>query len=233
MNRIAIIPARGGSKRIPRKNIRPFLGRPMIGYPIAVLQETGLFDRIVVSTDDREIARVAKNFGVEAPFLRPPELSDDYTGTGPVVAHAIEWLIAGGDNPDYVCCVYATSPLLQADYVRLGWEKLHGSDKQFAFSVTSFPFPVLRALRLTEQGGVAPLFPEYIPCRSQDLEPSYHDAGQFYWGRPQAFLDAIPMFSDAAIPVILPRHLVQDIDEEEDWMQAEQMYRAIHPEVMR
>jgi N-acylneuraminate cytidylyltransferase len=228
MYKVAIIPARGGSKRIPRKNIKAFLGRPMISYPIRCLQKSGLVDSVIVSTDDEEIAEVAKKEGAEVPFMRPAELADDHTGTGAVTLHAIEWLKAQEKMPEFVCCVYATTPLLDARYLREGFEKLIASDRQFAFSVTSFPFPIQRALKMTGSGGVMPFYPEYIPMRSQDLEPSYHDAGQFYWGRTEAFLGGYTMFSDDAIPIVLPRYLVQDIDDNEDWQRAELMYRAIH-----
>lgn len=229
MSVVAVIPARGGSKRIPRKNIKPFLGKPMIAYPIAVLHQTELFDRVIVSTDDEEIAEIALEQGAEVPFVRPNELADDHTGTGEVVNHTIEWLLDHGERPDYVCCVYATTPFLSAHYLEEGWKRLSNDrDKQFAFSVTSFPYPIQRSLKLTPHGGVEPFFPEYIPYRSQDLEPAYHDAGQFYWGRAEAFLEGTPVFSDAAIPVVLPRHYVQDIDDEEDWLRAELMYRAFH-----
>ncbi len=227
MQKVAIIPARGGSKRIPRKNIRDFLGRPMISYPITCLKDSGLVDSIIVSTDDEEIAEVAVKYGAEVPFLRPAELADDFTGTGAVTAHAIRWLAEHRQMPDYVCCVYATTPLIDAAYLEEAWEKLSESNRQFAFSVASFAFPIQRAIKITQSGGVTPFSPEDIPKRSQDLIPAYHDAGQFYWGRAEAFLGGYSMFSDDAIPVILPRHLVQDIDDEEDWQRAEYMYKAI------
>ena len=228
MNRVAIIPARGGSKRIPRKNIKLFLDRPMISYPINCLKESGLVERIIVSTDDEEIADIARQEGAEVPFMRPAKLADDFTGTGPVTRHAIEWLIEHDQKPDYVCCVYATTPLLDAKYLHQGWQRLLESEKRFAFSVASFAFPIQRAVKMTLSGGVTPFYPEHVASRSQDLEPAFHDAGQFYWGRTEAFLDGSQMFSDDAIPIVLPRYLVQDIDDEEDWMRAEFMYRAIH-----
>ncbi|QFY89980.1 pseudaminic acid cytidylyltransferase [Magnetovirga frankeli] len=229
MTSIAIIPARGGSKRIPRKNIKDFLGRPMIGYPIEAARLSGLFGRIIVSTDDAEIAHIARQQGAETPFTRPAELADDQAGTTPVVRHAINWLLEQGEAPELVCCIYATTPLLTSEYLVQGWQALQDRpEKDFAFSVTSFPYPFQRGLKLTTEGGVAPFFPEFIPCRSQDLEPAYHDAGQFYWGRTQAWLGDGGMFSDRARPVILPRFRVQDIDDEEDWQRAQMLYRAIH-----
>lgn len=223
---VAIIPARGGSKRIPRKNIRPFAGKPIIAYSIEAAKECGLFDRIIVSTDDMEIAEVARRYGAEVPFMRPKELADDHTGTNAVVKHAIQWLSAQKVDLEYVCCIYATAPFVRAELLRKAFKMLVDSGKEFAFSITSYPFPILRSLRLTHEGGVEPIWPENIPKRSQDLEEAYHDAGQFYWGRADAFLNDLSVFSNAAVPVILPRHLVQDIDTLEDWERAELMYRA-------
>lgn len=224
--KIAIIPARGGSKRIPRKNIRSFAGRPMIAYPILAAAESGIFNRIVVSTDDTEIAEIARRFGAEIPFLRPAELADDYTGTIDVVKHAIRWHRDQGVPVSYVCCIYATSPLLRARYLREGLDQLMATGKSYAFSVTSYAFPVQRALRIAPSNGIEAICPEHIFTRSQDLEEAYHDAGQFYWGRSQAFLNDEVIFSAASVPIILPRHLVQDIDTLEDWRRAELMYQA-------
>ena len=224
--RIAIIPARGGSKRIPRKNIRPFHGKPMIAYSIDAARRSGLFAGIVVSTDDPEIARVATELGAETPFVRPAPLSDDHTGTNAVVRHALEWLAEHGRSAEYACCIYATAPFIKPEYLRAGFERLSSSGKSFAFSVTSFPFAVQRALRIDAGGGLEPCWPQHASSRSQDLEELYHDAGQFYWGRASAFLSDVPLYSPASLPIILPRHLVQDIDTLEDWRRAELMYAA-------
>lgn len=223
---VAVIPARGGSKRIPGKNIRPFAGKPIIGYSIEAARECGLFDRILVSTDDAEIAAVARDFGAETPFLRPAALADDFTGTNAVVKHAIGWLHGAGESVDYVCCIYATAPFLRPEFLAEGFRNLARGDCSFSFSVTGFRFPIQRALRVTAAGRVEALFPEHISTRSQDLEEAYHDAGQFYWGRAEAFLGDRVLFSPASTPVILPRHLVQDIDTLEDWEEAELMFRA-------
>jgi len=223
---LAVIPARGGSKRIPRKNIKPFLGKPIIAYSIEAAKATKIFDLILVSTDDEEIAGVAKSFGANVPFLRPKTLADDFTGTNAVVKHAIEWLQANGTPVTYGCCIYATAPFVQPTYLMRGYERLVASGKSFAFSVTSFPFPVQRAIRITEDGAVDAFYPEYISARSQDLEEAYHDAGQFYWGTTEAFLKDEVVFSPVSVPIVLPRHLVQDIDTLEDWVRAELMYRA-------
>ena len=224
---VAIIPARGGSKRIPRKNIRPFEGKPIIAYSIEAALATGLFERVIVSTDDREIASVAESFGAEVPFLRPAEIADDMTGTAPVVKHAVAALQASGDEITCACCIYATAPFVRASDLITAYETLIATpEKAFAFSVTSFAFPVQRALAIRD-GGLTVLYPEFSQVRSQDLEEAYHDAGQFYWGRANAWVVETPLFSHASIPVVLPRHRVQDIDTLEDWTRAEHMFRAL------
>lgn len=225
--KLAIIPARGGSKRIPRKNVREFAGKPIIAHSICAALESGVFDRVIVSTDDGEIAAVAREWGAETPFLRPAWLADDHTGTNAVVRHALGWFAEQGKSCDYACCIYATAPFVQPRFIQQGLGLLEGSGQAFAFSVTSFPFPVQRAIRIDDQGRVGAMYPEYAASRSQDLEEAFHDAGQFYWGRSQAFLDDVPLFSSASLPVVLPRHLVQDIDTLEDWQRAEHMYRAL------
>lgn len=224
---VAIIPARGGSKRIPKKNIRAFEGKPIIAYSIEAALASGLFARVVVSTDDAEIARVAEAYGAEVPFFRPVDIADDMTGTAPVVKHAVEELIASGADIALVCCIYATAPFVRAEDLVAGHAELSTSpDKAFAFSVTSFPFPIQRALAV-RGGGAVPMYPEYAEARSQDLEEAFHDAGQFYWGRRQAWIDETPLFAQTSIPIILPRHRVQDIDTLDDWLRAELMFRAL------
>lgn len=225
--RLAVIPARGGSKRIPRKNIRPFCGQPMLARAIQTAIESGCFDRIVVSTDDAEIADVARLFGAEVPFVRPADLSNDHAGTLPVVAHAIRWFAEHEVMPESVCCIYATSPFLRAQDVREGLRKLSEEQCDYAFSVTSFAFPIQRAIRVLDSGRVNMFQPENFHVRSQDLEDAFHDAGQFYWGRPEAFLEERPIFCEHAVPVFLPRHRVQDIDTPEDWIRAEWMFKAM------
>ncbi|AZD07048.1 Pseudaminic acid cytidylyltransferase [Pseudomonas chlororaphis] len=228
MSAIAIIPARGGSKRIARKNLKPFDGVPMIARSIATALRSGLFDQVLVSTDDPEIAELARASGATVPFMRPAELADDFTGTGPVIVHALQALQERGETFDYACCIYATAPLLQLRYLRQGFAALEAHpEKSFAFSVCSFAFPVQRALTLDEQGALTSLYPEFRNTRSQDLPPAYQDAGQFYWGRSEAWLRGDLVFSPLSLPVILPRHLVQDIDTEEDWLRAEYLYAAL------
>lgn len=225
---IAVIPARGGSKRIPRKNIRPFCGQPMIAYAITTAQRSGLFDHIMVSTDDAEIAAVARQWGADVPFVRPTELSDDYTATRPVVNHAITEAKRVYGEPRYVCVIYATAPFLEVDDLKRGYDTLVSSQADFAFSVTSYPYPIQRALKLSAQGGVEMFQPEHCKTRSQDLEQAYHDAGQFYWGTTQAFLGNQSIFSISSTPVILPNDRVRDIDTEEDWITAEIMFTVLN-----
>lgn len=223
---IAVIPARGGSKRIPRKNIKSFCGKPMIAWSIEAAFASQCFDRVIVSTDDDEIAAVAREWGAETPFKRPAALSDDYTGTIPVIAHAIEWLREHDRAPQAVCCLYATAPFVQPNDLQAGWQALQSTDVEYAFSVTNYAFPIQRALRLTAAGRVMMFQPEHFTTRSQDMEEAWHDAGQFYWGHTEAWLQNQPIFTEGAVPVRLPRHRVQDIDTPEDWQRAEWLFKA-------
>lgn len=228
MTAVAIIPARGGSKRIPRKNLKLFNGEPMIVGSIRAALKSGLFDQVLVSTDDEEIATVARAHGAQVPFLRPAELADDFTGTAAVIAHAVRALQEQGHSYDFACCIYATAPLLQVRYLLEGLHALEQRpDKSYAFSVCDFGFPVQRALTLDSDGALTALYPEYRNTRSQDLPAAYQDAGQFYWGRSEAWLGGEVLYSSQSVPVILPRHLVQDIDTEEDWLRAEFLYAAL------
>jgi pseudaminic acid cytidylyltransferase len=225
--KLAVIPARGGSKRIPRKNIKLFGGKPMIAWSIEAALSTGCFDRVLVSTDDSEIAQVAQAYGAQVPFVRPPELSDDHTGTIPVIAHATQWQIDNGIPATHVCCIYATAPFVQAEDLKRGLALLQSSGADYAFSVTTYAFPIQRAIRITSQQRVEMFQPDHFNTRSQDLEEAWHDAGQFYWGRATAWLAQKPLFSHQATPVALQRYLVQDIDTPEDWTRAEWLYKAL------
>ena len=224
---IAIIPARGGSKRIPRKNIRPFCGQPMIGYAIAAAQSSGCFEHIVVSTDDAEIAAVARDCGAEVPFLRDASLADDYTGTSAVVVDTIRRLQQLGIDAECYCCIYATVPLIRASDLQHSFARLQESDADFAFSVASFGFPIQRAIKLQDNGCVTPFWPENMGKRSQDLTPAYQDAGQFYWGKRDAWLTGKGVYDGNGLAQILPRYRVVDIDTEEDWHLAELLYQAL------
>ena len=224
---ICVIPARGGSKRIPRKNIKMFNGKPIIAYSIEAAIASGCFDKVIVSTDDGEIAEIARNFGVEVPFIRPAELSNDYAGTIPVIKHAIEWLEESNHFIENVCCLYATAPFIDPNSISSAYKKFKEMKADFCYSVTSFPFPIQRSIKISKNGKVELFQPEYFHYRSQDLEEAYHDAGQFYWGTKQAFNSENSILSDVVIPYILPRYLVQDIDTFEDWKRAEVMFKSL------
>ena len=226
--KLALIPARGGSKRIPRKNIKLFCGKPMIAWSIEAALQSGCFDQVVVSTDDAEIAEVARQYGAQVPYMRPAALSDDHTGTTAVVAHAINWFAAQGNTPEQVCCLYATAPFVSAGDLCRGLAVLTETGADYAFAVTSYAFPIQRAIRITPAGRVEMFSPEHFNTRSQDLEEAYHDAGQFYWGHANAWLANKMIFSAASAPVKLPRHRVQDIDTPEDWTRAEWLFKAIN-----
>lgn len=226
--KLAVIPARGGSKRIPRKNIKQFCGKPMIAWSIEAARLSGCFDRVIVSTDDAEIAEVARAHGAEVPFMRPLELSDDHTGTIPVIAHAVDWMNRNAGSVGFACCLYATAPFVQAEDLQRGFDVLKCSGADYAFSVTSYAFPIKRAIRITADHRLEMFNPEHFTTRSQDLEEAFHDAGQFYWGCAAAWLAGKPLFSHDAAPVPLPRHRVQDIDTAEDWERAEWLFKAMH-----
>ncbi|MEP1744160.1 MAG: pseudaminic acid cytidylyltransferase [Kangiellaceae bacterium] len=226
--KVAIIPARGGSKRIPRKNIKLFHGKPLIAYSIEAAIASNCFDKIIVSTDDEEIASVAKQYGAEVPFVRPNKIADDYATTMDVIRHAICWLTDRSIKVEYVCCIYATAPFLTAKILQKGYKQLVKGDFNYAFGATSYAFPIQRALKLNKSGSVEMFMPEHLNTRSQDLEEAYHDAGQFYWGKAAAFLDENAIFSAQSSAVLLPRISVQDIDTIEDWTNAEVMFKMLN-----
>jgi len=224
---VAIIPARGGSKRIPNKNIKSFAGQPIISYSIKAAQDSDLFDRIIVSTDSLAVAELAKSCGAEVPFIRTAELSDDFTGTIPVLLHALDWLNEHKFATDYFCCIYATAPFVQSEHIIEGLNCLKKRNAATAFSVTTFPYPIFRALKIGDNDRVEMFWPEHENSRSNDLQEAYHDAGQFYWGDTEKFLIRKKFFSSDAVPIIIPRYLVQDIDTPEDWQTAEKMYAVL------
>lgn len=227
--RIAVIPARGGSKRIPRKNIRPFAGQPIICWSISAAQDAGCFDRIVVSTDDLEIAEVAQSAGAEVPFLREAKLANDHTTTIPVVADAIVRLGVSADTA--VCCLYATAPFVRGKDLLQGLALLTKGTADYVVSVTSFAFPIQRALRRAASGEIEMFEPSNFAKRSQDLDEAWHDAGQFYWARAEVWTDPdASLYRSSTYGLVLPRYRVQDIDSEEDWIRAETMMSALHAE---
>lgn len=226
-NCVAIIPARGGSKRIPKKNIKNFFGKPLIAYSIENALQSNLFDKVIVSTDDKKIAKIAISYGAEVPFIRPLELSDDFTGTQDVINHTLDYLDQNEQKYNYICTLYATAPLLQIEYLKEAYTKIVNSTAKYCFSATSMPFPIQRTFKLNKNGRCEMFTPEYYTTRSQDLDEAYQDAGQFYWENRGVKSNEI-MFGKDSIPILLPRHLVQDIDTMEDWERVEIMYQVIN-----
>ncbi len=225
--KLCVIPARGGSKRIPKKNIKYFCGKPMIEWSILTAIKSDCFDKIIVSTDSEEIAEISKKIGAEVPFLRPNNISDDHTGTIPVISHAINFINDHFSKVDYACCIYATAPFVEASFIQEGFKKIKEENANYSFSATSYPFPIQRAIKITSQNRSQMFFPENFNTRSQDLENSFHDAGQFYWGKASSWLENKRIFDDNSIPIIIPRYKVQDIDDQEDWERAEIIFELI------
>ncbi|USH03405.1 pseudaminic acid cytidylyltransferase [Grimontia kaedaensis] len=226
--KVCIIPARGGSKRIPGKNLKTFIGKPIIAYAIDVAKKSGLFDRIIVSTDSEDIAGVAKEHGAEVPFLRPADIANDHATTLDVIKHAIEWLQENDTRPlGSVCCLYATVPFTRAKDLEEGLALLEKEQTQYTFAATRFSFPIQRSIRMNGEGNVEMFWPEHFSTRSQDLETAYHDAGMFYWGKPGAFLSGKPIFAPHSKAVQIPHFRVQDIDEPDDWIRAEMLYQIL------
>lgn len=229
MGCVAVIPARGGSKRIPHKNIKDFHGKPMIAHAIETAQESGVFDRIIVSTDDEKIAEVAKTYGAEVPFMRPAELSDDFAPTLPVIRHALEWLANDGVRVESACCLYSTSPFVRAADLRDAKGKLEISGAQYVVPVSEFAHPVQRALSY-KGGNLKMVAKEHQTTRSQDLEVFYHDTGQFYFGTGDAWMREGFFDSSHTEAIIIPRMRVVDIDTPEDWDLAEKIYAFLQSE---
>lgn len=229
--KVCLIPARGGSKRIPRKNIREFNGKPMIAWSIETAQASNVFDRIIVSSDDAGIAAVARDCGAETPFERPATVSDDHATTIDVVRHAIVWLGDNGSTPDALCCLYATAPFAMASDIVRGAELLNEAD--FAVPVTQFEFPIQRAVKVTDAGRLEMFYPAQYAARSQDLEEAWHDVGQFYWGRTGAWMTVTNLFGPATAAIPLPSWRVQDIDTEDDWRRAEMLAQILSDDTTR
>jgi pseudaminic acid cytidylyltransferase len=225
--KIAIIPARGGSKRIPRKNIKEFCGKPMIAWSIEAAKLSGLFEHIIVSTDDDEIAEVSKQWGAEVPFMRPAKLSNDFAGTTDVVAHATQWGLEAGFDLEAICCIYATAPFIQANDIVRGWDAISANSWNYVFAATDYAAPIFRSFQQTKNGGIEMFYPEHVNTRSQDLPNALHDAGQFYWGRPASWIGKKPDFNANSTVVLIPRWRVQDIDTLDDWVRAEIMKKTI------
>lgn len=215
MRKLAIIPARGGSQRIPDKNIKQFYGKPIIAYSIEVAKASGLFDEIMVSTDNERIAEIAVKYGASVPFLRSEKNSDSYATTLSVILEVLNQYQELGQSFDYTCCIYATAPLIQSNHLKEGFDKL--TDKNFStvFPVVSFGYPIWRGLSIDEEQRAQMIWPEYQSSRSQDLRQVYHDAGQWYWVDPKKISDTI--FSDNSGVIVLAENEIQDIDNIEDW----------------
>ncbi|RTL11569.1 MAG: pseudaminic acid cytidylyltransferase [Neisseriaceae bacterium] len=225
--KLCVIPARGGSKRIPRKNIKEFLGKPIISYSILTAINSKLFDKVIVSTDDAEIAELAMQYGAEVPFIRPQNISDDYATTIDVINHAISFYQSSNIQVELVCCLYATAPFITIDDLLQGYKFLQ-ADTDYVFTATEFSFPIWRGFKINADGFTEMLWPENYSKRSQDLEKVYHDAGMMYYGRPEAFLKFKPIFGKSSKIIPLPHYRVQDIDTFDDWLRAEVMYRMIY-----
>jgi len=198
----------------------------MIAYAITAAKQSGLFEHVIVSSDDAEIIVIARSWGAETPFVRPPELANDHAATVPVIAHAITACGALGWNVDYACCIYPGVPFIQSDDLKLARDLLGSSTTNYAFPVTEFPSAIQRALKRDERGLVTPFHPAYELTRTQDLEPAYHDAGQFYWGSKQAWLTNSRIHS-GAVGLIIPNWRVVDIDLPDDWQRAELIHQAL------
>jgi N-acylneuraminate cytidylyltransferase len=227
MTSVCVITARGGSKRIPRKNIKDFLGKPIIAYSIDVALKSGLFDEVMVSTDDSEIAEVAKSYGAKVPFMRSDKNSDDYTGTLEVLNEVLEEYKKQGKQFNYLCCFYPTSPLVNVQTLTKGLELLTKGAYNTTFPVCAYSTPIQRALKITN-GKIGMFHPEYRHTRSQDLEPAYHDAAQFYWFDIAKTKEDQRVYSDNSGVLVLEDDVVQDIDNQRDWKLAELKYKLLH-----
>jgi len=224
---VAIIPARGGSKRIPKKNILPFCGKPIIAYSIETAILSGLFEKVIVSTDDEAIAKISKKYGAEVPFMRSEKLSGDFVGTHEVVGDAVDFLIKSGVNVEYACCIYATAPLILQEDLKKGFQILKEGAWETVFAATEFTYPIFRSFQYSESGGLEMFFPEHYLTRSQDLPTAMYDAGQFYWSDSETWMKPSQGFSESSTVITLPSWRVQDIDTPDDWKRAENIYQSL------
>lgn len=227
---VAIIPARSGSKRIPGKNIKEFRGKPIIAYSIEAANKTGLFERILISTDSNDIAEIAREYGAEAPFIRPADIADDLTGLDPVLLHTVNWLIEHDCRPEYFCCIFATAPLISREIIIEGYSVIRKHKASVSYPVTSFPHPIFRAFKINERFRLKKIWPEYFGIRTQDLPETYHDVGQFYWVDVEKYLREPHLNCSNVAPIIVPRYMAVDIDTSEDWDLAETLANAIESE---
>lgn len=228
MKKIAIIPARGGSKRIPRKNIKDFLGKPIMAYSIDAALTSGIFDEVMVSTDDGEIAEIAKRYGASVPFMRSSKNSDDHSTTIDALIEVLNGYNNIGQDYSIGCCIYPCAPFVTADVLKDGYTKLTEDGFNFIFTATAFESPIQRALRKNEQGRISSFYPEFSNVRTQDLEKAYHDAGQFYWFRTKSLIQNKSVWNDNTGMIEINNACVQDIDTLNDWSIAEVKYKHIH-----
>ena len=224
---LCVIPARGGSKRIIKKNIKKFCGKPIIIWCIEQAKRSKCFDKVIVSTDDSEIASIAKNAGVDVPFKRPKFLSGDHTATVPVISHAIKWSLKYHKKPSYVCCLYPTAPFVKSSDLKNGLKILKSSSSDYVFPATDYSYPIQRSFKIKKDKKLKMVFPKYYKFRSQDLDEVFHDAGQFYWAATDTWLENKPIISKNSTPFLIPRYRAMDIDTIEDWLIAEKMFEAI------
>lgn len=224
MKNLCIIPARGGSKRIPRKNIKPFMGKPIMVYSIDAALKSGLFDEVMVSTDDDEFAKVARQYGASVPFLRSEKTSNDFAGTEDVMLEVLDEYKKLGKEFDNICCLYSTAPFVSAERLKEGFALL-GENVDAAFTVVQYSYPIQRSLKKNAAGYVEMNFPQYYDSRTQDLEPIYHDAGQFYFVKTKTFRDEFTLWSKRTAPLILSELEVQDLDTLTDWQIAEMKFK--------
>lgn len=227
MSNLAIITARGGSKRIPRKNIKEFCGKPIIDYSIEAAIKSGCFDEVMCSTDDDEIAEVAKRYGATVPFMRSAATANDFATTADVLNEVIAEYQKRGKNFDYFCCLYPTAPFVNAQRIKDGYDIMVAHNAAGAMPVVQYSYPIQRALRVTD-GAISMREIEHLRSRSQDLEPMYHDAGQYYWYRTDAFLKNPNIMTSDPVAIITPEEEVQDIDTLDDWKMAEIKFTTIH-----
>ena len=231
LNNIAIIPARGGSKRIPKKNIKDFLGKPIIAYSIEIAISCKLFNKVIISTDDQQIKKVAIKYGAEAPFIRPKEIADDFTGTHEVIGHAVKWLEDNGEKIDYACCIYPTAPLIQKNDLVKGFEIIKTGKWNSVMAATNFSYPIFRSFENLKDGGLKMVFPEHYNSRSQDLPEVYHDAGLFYWAKPEIWKKKPERYNKKNSIIKIPNYRIQDIDTLDDWKKAEITFKIINREI--
>jgi pseudaminic acid cytidylyltransferase len=223
MSSVAIIPARGGSKRVPRKNVKLLAGKPAIAYPIELALNVGLFDRVIVSTDDPEIAEISQRFGAEVPFVRSSKLSDDFTVTVDVIADAASQIRHHGGNFDYICCLYPVTPLLDARRIVQSFEVLQTGKWDYVFPAIEFPSPIERGFKKSASGQIKFGFPEFVNTRTQDIGKTFHDAGQFYFGKAESWLAKKPILNGNSTFIELEKNETLDIDDLEDWALVEHL----------